>query len=241
MRTVIAAAAVCSSAIGVSEADDAQPASRKETHIPAEELSLALATLGKDRNIDLIFVAEDLRGVRNGGVDGVLTVNEALDEVLAGTGLTYRYIDRKTIIIVPARGAGRASSPKVEHETGRATANPSVTLEEVLVTARKRKEDMQDVPASVSIISGAKLEEWGVAQLSDYAPYLSGLSVVQGPASGQDMLIIRGLGLPAQSALVGTYIDDTPVGTSSAQLPTTRRALDLLPYDLERVEVLEGP
>src|SRR6202035_1248381 len=38
-----------------------------------------------------------------------------------------------------------------------------------------------------------------------------------------------------------TYIDDTPVGASSAQLETARHALDLLPYDFERIEVLEGP
>jgi len=241
MRAVIAATAVCSSAIGVSKADDTQPASRKETHIPAEELGFALLTIGNDRDLDVIFVAEDVRGVRTGGVDGTLTLDEALGKILAGTGLTYRYIDRKTIMIVPAHGTGRGSSSKVEHGTGRTMANGPVTVEEVLVTARKRKEDVQNVPASVSIISDEKLEEWGATQLADYAAYLSGLSVLQGPAPGQDMLIIRGLGLQSQSAVVGTYIDDTPVGTSSDQLPTARRALDLLPYDFERIEVLEGP
>ena len=78
MRFVIAATAICSSAIGVSEADEAEMASRKETRIPAEELSIALLTLGKDRNLDVIFVAEDVRGVRTGGVDGILTLDEAL-------------------------------------------------------------------------------------------------------------------------------------------------------------------
>ena len=241
MRAVIAATAVCSSAIDASRADDVEPASREETRIPAEELSLALFTLGKDRNLDVIFVAEDVRGMRTGGVGGVLTVDEALNQILSGTGLTYRHIDRKTIMIVPAHSTGHGSGSKVEHKASRTTVNERVTVEEVLVTARKRKEDVQNVPASISIIGGAKLEEWGATQLTDYAAYLSGISVVQGQSPGQDMLIIRGLGLPSESALVGTYIDDTPIGASSSQVPTTRRALDLLPYDFERIEVLEGP
>ena len=238
MRAVIAATAISSSAIGVSKADDAEPASRKETRLPAEELSRALLTLGTDRNLDVIFVAEDVRGVRTAGVNGVLSLDEALNQILSGTGLTYRHIDRKTIMIIPAHSG---SGSKVEHQTGRPTVNEPVAVEEVLVTARKRKEDVQHVPASISTLGGTKLEEWGATQLTDYTAYLSGLSVVQGHSPGQDMLVIRGLGLPSESALVGTYIDDTPIGTSSSQVPTTRRALDLLPYDFERVEVLEGP
>ncbi len=241
MRAVITATAICSSPVGISRADDVDTASRKETRIPAEELRSALLTLGEDRNLEVIFVAEDLRGVRTGGVKGVLTLDEALNKILSGTGLTYRYVDRKTVMIVPAHSPSRDSGSKVEHDADRTTANEPATIEDVLVTARKRTEDVQAVPASVSSITGVKLEEWGATQLTDYAGYLSGLNVVQGATPGQDMLILRGLGLPSESALVGTYIDDTPVSTSSSQLPTTRRALDLLPYDFERIEVLEGP
>jgi iron complex outermembrane recepter protein len=239
MRAAITATTLCLSVSARSEPDGAEVQTRKETQIPAEELSAALRDLEKDRNLELIFVDEDVRGVRTQGARGVLTVEETLAKILTGTGLTYRYIDRRTLTIVPAHSQGRASGSATEK--GRTEASQPVILEEVLVTAQKRNENVQDVPASVSVISGTQLEEWGATQLTDYAAYVSGLSVVQGAAPGTDMLILRGLSMPAESALVGTYIDDTPVGTSSAQQPTTRRALDLLPYDFERVEVLEGP
>jgi outer membrane receptor protein involved in Fe transport len=117
----------------------------------------------------------------------------------------------------------------------------TTTLQEVVVTAQKRTEDVQNVPSSVSVLSGAKLEELGATQLTDFASYVPGFNVVQGGAPGQDMLILRGLSLPSPTALVGTYIDDTPVGSSFAWLQTSNHALDLLPYDFERIEVLNGP
>ena len=241
MHTALAASTICLSVNGHCEADNAETAIRKETQIPAEDLGTALRALEKDRNLELIFVAEDMRGIHTRGASGNLTLDAALEALLAGTGLTYHYIDQRAVTIVPYPGAGHSGDTKERHRGDQTTPQRPATLEEVVVTAQKRPEYAQSVPASVSVIGGPRLEELGATQLTDYAAYLSGLSIVQGAAPGQDMLILRGLGIPSESALVGTYIDDTPVGASSGQQPTTRRALDLLPYDFERVEVLEGP
>ena len=224
MRVALAATTLCLPVKGHCE----------EVRIPSEELGVALRELEKELDLELIFVAEDVRGIRTRGAKGNLTLAETLDRLLAGTGLTYHAIDRKTISIVPARSAAHSDADNVPR-------TQPLTLEQVVVTAQKRTEYAQNVPVSVSVVGGATLEEWGATQLADYAAYLSGLTVVQGAAPGEDMLILRGLGIPSESALVGTYIDDTPIGGSSDAQPTTRRALELLPYDFERIEVLEGP
>ncbi len=249
MRTAIAASSVCLSLSGLSEAADTEPPNTKETHIPAEDLSTALLALGEDRHVEMIFVAEDVNGVRTRGASGNFTLEEALDRILSGTGLTYHYIDRATVTIVPARGISRAEGlNRAQVRSGgsdpgprRGTAGNTAALDEIVVTARKRQEGMRDVPFTVRAVSAATLEDWGATQLSDYATYVPGLTVVQGRAPGQDMLILHGLNTPTPTALVGTYIDDTPVGASSAPQVSIRHALDLLPYDLERIEVLEGP
>lgn len=247
MRTLIASTGLCSSLNGYCEAADGQPSIRKEIHIPAEDLSTALFTLGEDRHIQFIFIAEDVRGAHTRGASGSLTLEQALDRILAGTGLTYHYFDPTTITIIPAQGLSRAqglarnSDASASHRPDPAPPAKPTTLDEVVVTARKRQEGLQDVPISVGVISGATLEEMGATQLSDYAGYVPGLTVVQGPTSGQDMLILRGISFPTPTALVGTYIDNSPVGASYPQVSSVRRALDLQPYDIERVEVLEGP
>lgn len=241
MRAAITATTICLSFNGPSKADNADPPLRKETHIPAEDLGAALRTLEKDRNLELIFVSEDIRGIHTRGATGDLTVEEALKALLDSTGLSHRYIDPRTVTIVPAHGTSRSDRTNTPHATGQAAPGQPTPLDEVVVTAQKRTEYTQNIPASVSAIGGTQLEDWGATQLSDYAAYLPGLSVVQGASPGEDMLILRGLSMPSESSLVGTYIDDTPVSSSSDQQPTMRRALDLLPYDFERVEVLEGP
>jgi len=214
---------------------------RRETRIPAEDLSAALRVIEKEHQVELLFVAEDVRGIHSSGARGVLTLDEALSAILAGTGLTYQHIDRKTIAIVPEHNTIRGNESDVRKNSGQTVAAARSALDEVVVTAQKREQDVQTVPSWVSVISGASLEELGATRIADSLSSVPGLNVVQGPSPGQDMLVMRGLGVQSPTALVGTYIDDTPVGASSAQLPTTRRALDLLPYDFERIEVVEGP
>src|SRR5579871_4839450 len=72
------------------------------THIPAEDLGSALRTLEKQRNLELIFLSEDVKGLRTHGADGKLTVEETLQALLRGTGLTYRYSSPNSVTIVPS-------------------------------------------------------------------------------------------------------------------------------------------
>jgi iron complex outermembrane recepter protein len=104
MRSSIAAV-VCLLAANLALADQAKAAIRRPTHIPAEPLGAALQTLAKDREFQLVYVSDEVDSRRTGGASGNLTTDEALTQLLNGTGLTYRYEGENGITIVPVSEA----------------------------------------------------------------------------------------------------------------------------------------
>lgn len=111
-------------------------------------------------------------------------------------------------------------------------------LEEVVVSAQKRTERIQDVPISITAISGQALEDRKIEGASDLQGAVPNLSVVAAPVSGLIAATsIRGLGSGQPSIWadpgVGIYVDGVFVGKNQGSL------LDMV--DLERVEVLRGP
>jgi iron complex outermembrane recepter protein len=109
-------------------------------------------------------------------------------------------------------------------------------LEEVIVTAQKRSERLQDVPVPVTAVSAETLVAGNQLRLQDYYTSVPGLSVTPNVQSTQTVAIrgitTGGVGNPT----VGIAIDDVPYGTSTGlQVP------DFDPNDLQRVEVLRGP
>jgi outer membrane receptor protein involved in Fe transport len=117
----------------------------------------------------------------------------------------------------------------------------STTLGEVLVTAQKRTESVQDVPVSISVVSGSLLQNGGSTQLTDYSAYVPGMQVDSNGTPGQTTVSLRGIGPLGSSATVGTYVDDGPIGSSGIYNSTNALSFELMPYDIERIEVLRGP
>ena len=109
-------------------------------------------------------------------------------------------------------------------------------IEEVIVTATKRAESVQDIPLSVNAFSGAQLEEAGVKDIRDIAAQTPGLSIKsRGETEGS--VFIRGIGSAAPGIgadpAVGIYID----GLYAARGTNATAAF----FDVERVEVVKGP
>ncbi len=112
----------------------------------------------------------------------------------------------------------------------------------MVVTAEKRAQKLADVPNSVSVLTQEQLESANATQLADYAGYIPGLIASSGGTPGQEQLVIRGVTTgDRSSATVGIYLDDAPYGSSSSGARGGAFALDLFPYDLDRIEVLRGP
>jgi len=119
--------------------------------------------------------------------------------------------------------------------------SPEPETRDVIVTAQKRSESIQAVPQAVTAVGGKLLADTHVTSLTDIGAYVPGLQVDSGGSPGQTTISIRGVAPVGPGATVATYIDDTPLGSSSAHAGGAAFMLDLLPYDLERLEVLRGP
>ena len=111
MRLAVVTAVVCHSAVGVAAADDAGAAVRKLTHIAAQDLGPALKQLAQSRGLQVLYLSTTVRNVQTRGANGDITANEAFDQLLDGTGLTYRYLDENTVTIVPLGDPAPSEAP----------------------------------------------------------------------------------------------------------------------------------
>jgi iron complex outermembrane recepter protein len=155
------------------------------------------------------------------------------------------------ILLAPGRiGAQAPPSTQASSPQPSPTASPSPTVrpesgtaeaERVVVTAEKREENIQEVPSSISVVNDVELDNLHATQLTDYAPYVPGFQVNSFGSPGQTVISLRGLADITSGATVATYIDETPMGSSGIYQRADINELDLLPYDIRRVEILRGP
>ncbi|WP_374470211.1 TonB-dependent receptor [Phenylobacterium sp.] len=116
----------------------------------------------------------------------------------------------------------------------------SVAVEEVVVTAQKREQALIDVPQSISVVSGAALENLQAVTFSDYLKLVPGLQAVQ-TTPGNARLVIRGVNTGGVASTVAVYMDETPFGSSTGLANGAILAGDFDTFDVGRVEVLRGP
>jgi outer membrane receptor protein involved in Fe transport len=152
------------------------------------------------------------------------------------------YATVAAILSAPAATAVLAAPADQSTATTGATAAGN-ELQEVIVTANRREQNLQDVPISIQALTGGDLSKLNVSTFDDFVKYLPNVSTgSMGP--GQGNIFMRGLsigvlGTQGQGSVggfpnVAVYLDD-----QSAQMPG--RNLDIYAADMERVEVLEGP
>lgn len=134
-------------------------------------------------------------------------------------------------VILPAM---IASPSFATEQTAPADDAAAGTDDQIVVTARLRQERLQDVPISVSVASGAALEQGAVRNLEDLTSRLPNVRIAQVP--GSDSINIRGVGSGNNLGFeqsVATFVDGVYRSRS--------RAHRLGFFDIERVEVLRGP
>ena len=132
-----------------------------------------------------------------------------------------------------------------QQEPASAAALPTGGLEQVVVTAQKRVENLQDVPISVQVLDTAKLDQLNIATIDDYVKFAPGIAYVRGEGQGgngepgESHIYIRGIASggtnhSGSQPSVGEYLDEQPVTTIDGNV-------DIHIYDIQRIEVLEGP
>jgi outer membrane receptor protein involved in Fe transport len=202
--------------------------------IPARPLAKALAAFASQTGLQLVYVSDVVRNRRSHGAAAGLSIDEALAHLLQGTGLRFEYLTSHSVRILAAAD----SRPQITSEIP-----PRDELREVIVTANRREQDLQDVPIAIQVLTAATLADLSATTFEDFVGYLPGVTAL-GVGPGQNNLYVRGLAtavFPIQGEGFGggfpnvaLYLDE-----QSAQLPN--RNLDIYAADLDRIEILEGP
>src|SRR4029077_8125930 len=202
--------------------------------IPAQPLADALAAFRRQTGLQLIYVSSVISNQRSQAVGAGLKADEALAHMLQGTGLRFEHLTPRSIRIFAGVAAPHAPTPRV------------LTVEmrdEVIISANRGAEKIQDVPITIQSINGNQLNQLNATTTYDLLKYTTNLTFSgNGPGTGN--IFMRGLGSSgsgnqSQSTTapfpnVALYLDD-----QSMQFPA--RNNDVYLVDMARVEVLEGP
>lgn len=250
MRTVVSAAALWLSMMGLAAAEDVSAGTRTSISIPAQGLGSALQLLATQSDFQIVCRGDLVKDLRTRGVAGDLTADEALVQLLSGTGLTYRRLDDRTVTIVDASAPSMQnlslrrnsdSESSSEFSSGQQTSNSqqetaSTQLEEIVVTATKRAASIQNLPTSISALSEKDIERRNLVGMGDYLNSVPGVSI-NDMGAGRNSIVIRGIGV--------SEVDQNVTGTYFGEVPLTSLAFfgnaDVKLVDISRVEVLRGP
>ena len=140
-----------------------------------------------------------------------------------------------TLLATGAFGLPLAAHAQATSEPSPAVEPEGTSIGEIVVTARRRAEDVSKVPISISAFSGATLEKKGVNNVADLVKITPGLNISAGGSKINPFITIRGQprGVTGNiNAGVITYLNEVPLSTQGSLIPT---------YDMDNIQVLKGP
>lgn len=115
------------------------------------------------------------------------------------------------------------------------------TLETVTATAQKRVQVVTEIPMSISVIGEEQLDRLQINNVNNLVGIIPGLQVTSLGWPGRSQVAIRGIMPMGNTASTAIYVDDIPLTPNGSLSGGTSGMFDLLPYDLQHVEVLRGP
>jgi len=210
--------------------------------LPAEPLEDALRAVAKKTDINILIDRKLVGHLRAPALHGELSIDQALGTLLQGTNLHYEFVNESTVVLTPepkasSSGQGGAYSPASSLSYG--ATDPTTALEEIIVTARRRAEDLQEVPISITALSANTLRANDVQDPYSLQYLTPSLSISN--SSGDrytPSFTIRAQGpSPGSSPGVVVYLDEVPlVGFAGATVGAPGYF-----FDLENIQVLKGP
>ena len=151
---------------------------------------------------------------------------------------TVPYVLTGATLLLAAHALGADTSP-----SGASAEGTNTGLEEIIVTAERRRESLDKVPISVTAFSQKTMDDLHIQNFQDLASVVPGL-VLQIPVGGlQDIndVAIRGVFSGGNAPTTQFYIDETPVAIRTLPAAGPSASPHPLIFDLDRVEVLRGP
>lgn len=215
--------------------------------IASQPLHSALTEYAEQSDLQILFRSSELPDINVPLLKGKYTAEEAINRLLDKTGLEYLFGEKKTLVVRKRRSVLPAvdKQPQLSNDSSKDIESPheetETVIDEILITARKREESLQDAPIAVTVFTQEMIEARGlidISEVDDFTPnlefnYTSPISAGNSAAS----VFIRGIGqlewaLPVDPG-VGIYVDGVYIARSVGAV------MDIL--DVERVEVLKGP
>jgi iron complex outermembrane receptor protein len=200
--------------------------------IESQPIGEALLEFSRQSGIQIVLDANDAGGIEAPRVDGLYTPQGALTRLLAGSDLSYDYLNDRTVAVRMARVKGEERA-----------ADTGTHVEEIIVTATKRPESVLEVPMSIAVIGNQDIERRGLVGMEDYLRSIPGVNQID-QGTRDNAIIIRGIATSPSSenffsgATVASYFDETPITAAGGM---GAAGIDVRPVDIERIEVLRGP
>ena len=233
-RAALPAAALALLAAALAEASPtraaevlAQAAQQRSFDIPAQPLPSALPLFGQQAGIQISAAGTLVRDLRTAGVSGSLTVEAALRQFLAGTGLTWRYVDASTVTL---------ERSVVEPDSG------PMRLEPITVTGERVEASIIDTESSVTVLDEEDLERADAATVYDALRSTPNLV----PVPPDFLPPIRGANSDGPLGIAGNDLNGTTPRASlivdgvSRPISYANNGFNSL-FDAEQVEVFRGP
>ena len=181
--------------------------------IPAGALESVLLAFQKVSGVQVVIPNDAMRSIPSPGVTGLYSSEHALREILRDTGISYRFSDKRTVILELHAGP---ASVEIRDDS------------RVVLSSTKYTEPIRDTPQTITVISKEVIEEQGATTLRDVLKNVPGLTITAGEGGNPagDNLTLRGF-----SARNDIFID----GVRDIS-PQSRD-----PFNLEQVDVVKGP
>jgi iron complex outermembrane receptor protein len=231
----------------VARAATAEPGRALFKPIPPQPLATALAEFAHQTRLQFVYVTKIVRSRTSRDVPAGLMPAEGLAQLLDGTGLSFQFLNSRTVRIFEKASSASTAPPKTGDAPDRrgeripdSAGMPKDTgaLDEVIVTAQKRSESVSTVPMSVWVVSAADLGRAQVTSFPELTRSVPNVSFTTQGGPGLSTLEIRGISSQAGTAAVGIYLNDVSLTTRNLFSQGTAEPRF---FDLERVEVLSGP
>ena len=221
---------------GVCAAALASGAFADEFNIPSGDLKAALNAYSARTRVALIYLDDDVKGVRSRGAQGDLSANDALSRILAGTGfVVHRHTSGAIAVVHDASGFPPVTT-ELTQPTPLRVADAASGIESVVVTSSKIKGDIQTVPIAITALSQEQLTSRQIAGGPDLVKEVPNLTFSKTNFTGYNVQI-RGIGTQAISVTT-----DPAVAVALNDIPFIRNHFfEQEFFDLSQAEVLRGP
>lgn len=242
-------------ALGAS-ANAQQPPESAEYAVPAGDLISVVNQISRGSGVQIVYDIELLRGKRSAEIIGSMSLTEALERALRGSGLSWKQVNASTISIQKARqpksGSTRGGHPSSRQQTEESEGEGRVVeLEQMTVVGSRIGSTPSESALPIKIITRDEIERSGASSIAQMLSYLPEVSV-NGDQSGSIGSAGTGLGLEGREINASTVqLRGLPLGTtlvlingrrsgeSSALMQSGQFDLSTIPLAMvERIEVL---